>query len=581
MKKLLLILLLPVFLSFSSLGKVKYRWKPIDARFDSLAWKLECVVYKEGDREQAGSIIREMYIRAKEKENFELLNRAMYWDAWRWLETDNDSAAYLVDRLLQRIDTVGYSYDHARILFLFGRIQVLRGEILGSYHTYKKTEQYFKDIEDRLFEGKSNICIGLIFQELQEYQSAMKYLSLASECFKNEGFIESEEYNRMNISSALLHTGRQQEALQTLKSLLADDIRMNKNLLFKGNLMISLYCTSTDLKEKKEYVRKAFEIANETKNKGLLLYALANMGACFQHEGKKDSALFYFRNSLHYVTKHDDVYCKMHILYGLYKVFDSMQQTDSAYCYLKRFYYYRDSLIGKSKALEINKFESRLAIDTYELEFVQIKERQKLQNKIAWLIFSTLASVIVLISYIFWYQRRKNKAEKYLKELENKELATRLENEALQNERFMFEIDSKNRELASNTLLLTERNQVFKDMLSKIEKLGDEGFIHRKHSGELKKYIGDNLVTDDEWQYFKLHFEAVHPEFFTKLKINYPTLSENDLRLCAYIRIGMSTKQTAQMLSVLPETVNTSRYRIRKKLGLGSEDTLDDFLRRI
>ena len=97
----------------------------------------------------------------------------------------------------------------------------------------------------------------------------------------------------------------------------------------------------------------------------------------------------------------------------------------------------------------------------------------------------------------------------------------------------------------------------------------------------LSKQIKSNLTVDDEWKYFKLHFEKVHPEYFTKLKEIAPSLSENDLRLCAYVRIGMTNKQIGQMLSVLPETVKTARYRMRKKIGLEGQETLEDFLRRI
>lgn len=93
--------------------------------------------------------------------------------------------------------------------------------------------------------------------------------------------------------------------------------------------------------------------------------------------------------------------------------------------------------------------------------------------------------------------------------------------------------------------------------------------------------IGDSLKNDDEWQRFKLHFDNVHPNFFVKLKEQNNKLTENELRLCAYISIGMRAKQIAEMLSVSPESINTNRYRLRKKLGLQRGDSLDEYLRRI
>jgi len=83
---------------------------------------------------------------------------------------------------------------------------------------------------------------------------------------------------------------------------------------------------------------------------------------------------------------------------------------------------------------------------------------------------------------------------------------------------------------------------------------------------------------EEDWKDFKLHFEKVHRDFFQKLRNQCPGLTENDLRLCAYIRIGMRIKQIAQMLSVSSESVKTNRYRLRKKLDLPEKLTLDEFI---
>jgi DNA-binding CsgD family transcriptional regulator len=87
------------------------------------------------------------------------------------------------------------------------------------------------------------------------------------------------------------------------------------------------------------------------------------------------------------------------------------------------------------------------------------------------------------------------------------------------------------------------------------------------------------LHSGDYWESFKLHFDKVHPAFFQGLKDKHPTLTENELRLCAYIRIGMTSKQIAQVLSVLQESVHTSRYRLRKAIGLETSKSIEDYLR--
>ena len=85
-----------------------------------------------------------------------------------------------------------------------------------------------------------------------------------------------------------------------------------------------------------------------------------------------------------------------------------------------------------------------------------------------------------------------------------------------------------------------------------------------EYVGQVNSLVRDSIKGDDEWTRFKIHFDSVHPDFFTKLKNISAELTENDLRLCAYLRIGMRAKDIASTLSVSPASVNTNRYRIRK-----------------
>lgn len=202
-------------------------------------------------------------------------------------------------------------------------------------------------------------------------------------------------------------------------------------------------------------------------------------------------------------------------------------------------------------------------------------------KRITLIIIFSVTFLAIIGFYILWILRKKEKINKLLKEAENRELNERLEREKLQNEQFLMKIDLKNRELTSNSMIMAEKNQLLKELMGQIEDFASQGLLPRQQEKALNYQIKKHLGTGDEWAFFKLHFEEVHPNFFLKLSERHPVLSENDLRLCAYIRIGMTNKQIAQMLYVLPETINTSRYRIRKKLHLEQDESLEDYLRRI
>lgn len=93
--------------------------------------------------------------------------------------------------------------------------------------------------------------------------------------------------------------------------------------------------------------------------------------------------------------------------------------------------------------------------------------------------------------------------------------------------------------------------------------------------------LTSNIRDDDERSRAEAQLEQVRPGFYARLKEINPDLTDSDLRLCTYISIGMRAKEIAQHLSVTPDSVNTARYRLRKKLNLQQGEKLDDFLRNL
>lgn len=97
----------------------------------------------------------------------------------------------------------------------------------------------------------------------------------------------------------------------------------------------------------------------------------------------------------------------------------------------------------------------------------------------------------------------------------------------------------------------------------------------------LRRKVDRNMDQGESWLNFKLYFEWVHPDFFDKLTAACPKLSTNELKHCAYIRMNMAPNEVAEMLFVERKTVEVSRYRVKKKLGLGKGVSLIEHIRGI
>jgi ligand-binding sensor domain-containing protein/DNA-binding CsgD family transcriptional regulator len=150
----------------------------------------------------------------------------------------------------------------------------------------------------------------------------------------------------------------------------------------------------------------------------------------------------------------------------------------------------------------------------------------------------------------------------------------------LQNEKLDTEIKYKNEELANATMHLVQKKEfVLKlkkelQQLQKNIKVSDDNVELKK----LLKVLAEEEKLDEEWDKFSQHFDSVHGDFLTILKNKSPSLSPHDLRLCAYLRMNLSSKEIAPLMGISLRGVEISRYRLRKKLALPTELNLVDYL---
>lgn len=142
-------------------------------------------------------------------------------------------------------------------------------------------------------------------------------------------------------------------------------------------------------------------------------------------------------------------------------------------------------------------------------------------------------------------------------------------------------LDLKSRELSSATLIDYQKNELMVSLLEelkRIDRLTDNAYSQniRQVSRQIKSYTDLNK----SWAGFKLHFNEVHPEFFEKLDGQW-SLTNNESRICAYLRIGLGNKEIASLTNVESASVRRALNRLKKKLGLSADDNLREFINTI
>ena len=169
----------------------------------------------------------------------------------------------------------------------------------------------------------------------------------------------------------------------------------------------------------------------------------------------------------------------------------------------------------------------------------------------------------------------------YIHELERNKTESELI--ALGNEKLEAEINFKNSELASSAMHLVKKGELISKIKGEITQV-IKGLDNPQATAELKKMIktlSDDDNMDKEWENFTKHFDKVQSDFLVELKEKHPTITGNELKLCAYLRMNLSTKEIAQLMNISVRGVEIGRYRLRKKLQISSETSLFDYLIKI
>jgi DNA-binding CsgD family transcriptional regulator len=153
----------------------------------------------------------------------------------------------------------------------------------------------------------------------------------------------------------------------------------------------------------------------------------------------------------------------------------------------------------------------------------------------------------------------------------------------LRNENLQAELSFKSSELASSTMAIIKKNEFLMEM-KEILKNQKEVLGTRypdKYYDTLVRKIDDNMSSVDDWKVFEANFERAHEQFMKTLKDNYPDLTPSDLRLCAFLRMNLASKEIAPLLGISVRGVENHRYRLRKRLNLDADSNLTEFMIRL
>ncbi len=531
--------------------------------------------------EKGLSIAKEAYNLAK-KENYPLGQAAAL--------SRLGSLHYREGRALDAI----LSYETARHFFeqsgnTEGHIKALQG-LLSCEHNLmqnqEKSLKYAMEIEAIAENNNHPIALGHVYthyarvygEATDNFPLARHYLFQAIDLFGKHQLPEQMPmiYNdlaltykeELNFDSAYYYFN---EGLAIAKSL------KNKNahqtlLINFGSTSLAANHTDTAL----NYTQKALKLAEELQDPSKITFANLLISQSYFDKQNFSEALNFAKKGENLAEKTQKLENIEFSYEQLRNIFKKIGNLDKALMYAEKLEKVKDRIYKQETFSKISEISGYYQLYQKEKELVALEKDAYSQRMYRNRIIAILALLSLLLYFIFIRYRLKNKIQKHA--LEKLQIQTKLQEK--EQRRLRDELAFKERSLATNTMHIIQKNEFLTHLKSDIE-----GISTTQSKEELKKRLRNinnsinlKMNFDDDWEKFKLHFQQVHPHFFEKIRQNFKNLSNNDIRFCAYIRMGLSTKEIAQLQGISASSIQKARYRLKKKIGLAKEINLVDFI---
>ncbi len=441
--------------------------------------------------------------------------------------------------------------------------------------------------------------LSLIQNKLNNYDKSIEYLNRALDIHKTKGNRKGQSNVMNNLGIANFEKGD----LRTAKKYFEQSMSIKRELNNDDPGLMGIYNNLGVIAKREgdsakaiEYYKTALDLAIKLGDKEGEATALNNIGSYNQENSKKAVSPDILLESLD-KSKKLGIRKLMLINYdNLCEFYSQHDNYKEAFKYAQLYIALNDSVFKAENSEKIIELQTKYDTELKEKENQILREKARilhLNNLILIISLIAIALLAVFFIILFALKRkslrqsrllREKEFEIYKLEIEKSEKESRHLQEVLFAEEQITslqreQLEEKSRELSTSTIHIINKNEILSDIRKIIEKLITGGASDNKELlKKLLKQIDSNINLDEQWEQFKLHFESVHTGFFTRLMDKFPLLTQNELKLCAYLRMNLSSKEIAQMLNISIESATTKRYRLRKKLLLENEENLINYL---
>ena len=533
--------------------------------------------------------------------------------------TQPDSAEYFAMEAMRQAKEKGFTEGIAAAYAAIGNIEVSRDSLDQAKIYLREAIKYYELCEKDLKLPHIYMVLGTLHNYQEELFESLDCFKKTLEIAQKYNLRKTEKYAYNNLGSVYRVMKKYEEALECFNQALVisnEMEEMEEVFYIYGNLGI-VHAELGDKELAESYFKKTLQIAREQNDEVAESFAMVSLGDFNMDVQNYPEALKYYSQALEradvinanysgpkalffanvysgigsaqYFLKNYDIAIE-YLTLGFNKaqetsqltvvagsseklshIFEIRNQMDEALKYARIYKSSSDSLLNEDIVRRITEVDMQNKFDklTAEREFEQaISDATQKRNRTIYLMIMG-GAFLGLVIFLLLFLLQKNKIKRVRLSTENLEL----EKENLSND-----LAYKNKELTTNVMYLLKKNELILIVTDKLKK------AKMSFKVENRKVVED-VIRDlemaskgDIWKEFELRFQEVHSDFYKKLNELFPNLTPNELKLCAFLRLNMSTKDIAAITFLSVNSINIARHRLRKKLDIDQDENLIVFL---
>lgn len=431
----------------------------------------------------------------------------------------------------------------------------------------------YERIEDEVRKADALKQVGDIESLLKHFESSLEYYTQAEQIY--------EKYNdniyKVSATNAIGDVYKEMGDLENARQKQQEAIALSRKFSVRATLAKALndlgliLIAQGEFLEARNVLLESKDISVAEKLELRTIYADQALASLNYQEKKYQKALQHTDLAIKASLENGAVIALKDLYVLRSSTLEALNQHKEAIAYLKKAQDINDSITSLEKVrqlaelktiYETEKKETEIALQKEEIN--TLNEKAKVEKLTKSLYAGGMFSFLAISGGLFFGFRQKIKKNRIARQK--------------QEEIYKKEIEHKKKELASQTLHLVQKNTFLEELEGNLNALRKSPETFKMEFRRIAMLLRKEKASDRDWDTFKTYFSQVHNDFDQKLKTLSNAITEKEIRLAAFLRMNLTTKEIAATMNVLPESVLKSKYRLKKKLGLSKETDLNEFL---